>query len=346
MKYIKASFYSNYSKKLSGGSGENHDNLKKYSRQKDMKSKRRVYEAGVLTTKPRRWVRFPYGGSPTLMCPTLYVTVFWNTTTHSLVDIYRRFGRTFCLHLLVLRVTTVNMDTAGSYETHIYQTTKPSIPEDSIFIASAVRISTLTSSLFITGGPLHNGSTNLHVYETWRKYSGLKPEEMWSWVLLERLTAIQIPSSLQNTREHHRSPSWIRRIQSTSHYYSFKLLLPFIISYVYFPFLRSSRRIRQNLRPCVTFCNMLIFTVKSYYPHVQPPSWRVIPYRMYDYSMHSQLASTLSPLVWTPKWPAAAYLVAFLTWILALMTRHFHGPLAHALWNQRTETQRKFMPNQ
>jgi hypothetical protein len=52
-------------------------------------------------------------------------------------------------------------------------------------------------------------------------------------------------------------------------------------SHVYFPQLRSFiQRIRQRPRSFVTFHNKLIFTVRSFWPHAQPLSWRSTPCRL------------------------------------------------------------------
>jgi hypothetical protein len=43
---------------------------------------------------------------------------------------------------------------------------------------------------------------------------------------------------------------------------------------------RLSEESAQNRESCVFFVTSLFFTVKDFYPHVQPPSWRITPCRL------------------------------------------------------------------
>jgi hypothetical protein len=60
------------------------------------------------------------------------MTVFWDVTPCSLVQVYRRFRGICCLHHQGVLLIALMMEAAGTSETSVnfYQTTRRNIPED------------------------------------------------------------------------------------------------------------------------------------------------------------------------------------------------------------------------
>jgi hypothetical protein len=127
----------------------------------------------------------------------------------------------------------------------------------------------------------------------------------WCRILFEKLIVTQLvkkyPAFLRNPKIHYRvhtRPPLDPILSQLNPVRPIDPCLPKIYlrtnSHVLFPLLRSCQRISPGPWGFETFRNnKKIFTVRGCFPHAQPPSWRITPYRLSAtaYSVHSQLSS-------------------------------------------------------
>jgi hypothetical protein len=162
--------------------------------------------------------------------------------------------------------------------------------------------------------------------DDWIYWHFFTPTHSWSWAILEKLPTVQLLKNFPAfygtrkfitsfTRALHLSLSWARSIQSIpSHPISLRstlilrnqlrlslpsglfpsgfptnILYPFLFSPFVLYILPTSPVPRLHVR----FRNKFIFTVRSCWPHAQPPSWMITPCRLpaTAYSIYSQLPS-------------------------------------------------------
>jgi hypothetical protein len=92
-------------------------------------------------------------------------------------------------------------------------------------------------------------------------------------------------------------------------------------SHVHFPLLTSFQKIHPSLRPCATFCSLLVFYGGQFLAPTQPLSWRITPCQLSTTtcSIYSQLPSISGRVLFHPQpldMPCTAMVVfSNITWL-------------------------------